>query len=59
MRHMIAGSFAGAAEHVLCYPIDTIKTHMQAAQGIKASFKETASFIVQLEGGWRLWNGAR
>ena len=45
IRHMLAGSFAGAAEHVLCYPIDTIKTHMQASKGFKASFKKTATLI--------------
>ena len=26
--HMIAGSFAGLAEHVLILPIDNIKTHV-------------------------------
>lgn len=27
--HMIAGSIAGLAEHVLILPIDNIKTHIQ------------------------------
>lgn len=29
-HHCIAGSVAGVAEHVLLYPVDTIKTHMQS-----------------------------
>eukprot|EP01100_Stratorugosa_tubuloviscum_P007349 TRINITY_DN3067_c0_g2_i2.p1 TRINITY_DN3067_c0_g2~~TRINITY_DN3067_c0_g2_i2.p1 ORF type:complete len:299 (+),score=131.32 TRINITY_DN3067_c0_g2_i2:94-990(+) len=30
ISHLIAGAIAGTAEHVGMYPIDTIKTHMQA-----------------------------
>jgi len=30
LHHCIAGSIAGVAEHTLLYPVDTIKTHMQA-----------------------------
>jgi solute carrier family 25 iron transporter 28/37 len=30
LHHCIAGSIAGVAEHVLLYPVDTVKTHMQA-----------------------------
>lgn len=30
VRHFIAGAFAGVAEHTGAFPIDTIKTHMQA-----------------------------
>eukprot|EP00918_Siedleckia_nematoides_P046545 GHVU01102019.1.p2 GENE.GHVU01102019.1~~GHVU01102019.1.p2 ORF type:complete len:159 (+),score=29.42 GHVU01102019.1:3899-4375(+) len=29
--HMVAGSMAGASEHLLVYPIDTVKTRVQAA----------------------------
>lgn len=29
-HHCIAGSIAGVAEHTLLYPVDTVKTHMQA-----------------------------
>lgn len=29
--HIIAGSLAGIAEHTSVYPIDTVKTHVQAA----------------------------
>jgi len=30
LHHCIAGSIAGVAEHTLLYPVDTVKTHMQA-----------------------------
>lgn len=30
LHHCVAGSIAGVAEHVLLYPMDTIKTHMQS-----------------------------
>mmetsp|Transcript_19221 Transcript_19221/g.18463 ORF Transcript_19221/g.18463 Transcript_19221/m.18463 type:complete len:430 (-) Transcript_19221:91-1380(-) len=29
-HHCIAGSIAGVGEHVLLYPVDTVKTHMQS-----------------------------
>ena len=32
-QHMIAGSFAGVAEHGIMFPIDTIKTMVQAGGG--------------------------
>jgi hypothetical protein len=32
-KHMIAGSCAGIAEHVGMFPVDTVKTHMQASRG--------------------------
>jgi solute carrier family 25 iron transporter 28/37 len=30
-HHCLAGSLAGVAEHVLVYPLDTVKTHIQCA----------------------------
>jgi len=30
-HHCVAGSLAGVAEHVIVYPIDTVKTHIQCA----------------------------
>ncbi len=30
LHHCVAGSFAGIAEHTLLYPVDTVKTHLQA-----------------------------
>ena len=32
-QHAISGSFAGLAEHALMFPVDTIKTIMQAGTG--------------------------
>ena len=31
--HMASGALAGAAEHTAMFPVDTIKTRMQAAAG--------------------------
>lgn len=33
IHHAIAGSFAGVMEHLAMYPVDTIKTRMQAFRG--------------------------
>ncbi|KAL8435668.1 hypothetical protein ACSSS7_002329 [Eimeria intestinalis] len=33
IHHAVAGSFAGVMEHITMYPIDTIKTRMQAFRG--------------------------
>lgn len=30
LHHCLAGSIAGVAEHTLLFPVDTVKTHMQA-----------------------------
>ena len=35
--HMVAGAFAGAAEHVFMFPIDTVKTRMQVRHFPEAS----------------------
>lgn len=44
VHHMIAGSFAGVAEHFSIYPLDTIKTHKQAVRVGEAA--HTSSFRV-------------
>jgi solute carrier family 25 (mitochondrial iron transporter), member 28/37 len=31
-HHCVAGSLAGVTEHVLVYPLDTVKTHIQCAE---------------------------
>ena len=41
LQHMIAGSFAGVSEHTLMFPIDTIKTMVQAGGGRQARPGET------------------
>ena len=55
--HIIAGSSAGVMEHVAIYPMDTIKTHMQANKQTKSIYN-----IVSLlyKDGWfsRFWKGS-
>lgn len=60
VHHMIAGSFAGVAEHFSIYPLDTIKTHKQAVRVGDAA--HTSSFrlahgIVSEHGFKALWRG--
>ena len=33
LTHVLAGSSAGLAEHILVFPIDTLKTHLQSGRG--------------------------
>ena len=42
VQHMIAGSFAGVAEHGLMFPLDTVKTMVQAAGGREPMAGEVA-----------------
>lgn len=60
MNHMIAGSFAGLAEHISIFPIDTLKTHLQCEKCGESNPMQTwncATRIVQREGIFRLWRG--
>ena len=60
LNHMIAGSFAGLAEHVSIFPIDTLKTHIQCQKCGSMSPMQTfscAQGLVQREGIFRLWRG--
>jgi hypothetical protein len=60
MNHMIAGSFAGLAEHISIFPIDTLKTHLQCERCGESNPIQTwncATRIVQREGIFRLWRG--
>jgi len=52
--HMVAGSFAGAAEHLVVFPFDTMKTFLQAdgARG-RAELRE----LIKTNGVSRLWRG--
>jgi len=36
-QHMIAGSVAGMVEHTVMFPMDTIKTHVQANRVAKTA----------------------
>ena len=48
-KHCFAGSCAGVIEHLAMYPIDTLKTHLQASGG-RLSFSKTAKILYQDEG---------
>jgi len=52
--HMLAGSIAGAAEHLVVFPVDTIKTFLQTEGNTgKQELKE----LVKTHGFRRLWRG--
>ena len=60
INHMVAGSFAGLAEHVAMFPLDTVKTHIQCERCGSASPLKTlqcAKRLVNNEGVMRLWRG--
>ncbi len=52
--HLVAGSLAGAAEHLLVFPLDTAKTFMQAES---AGGKAELQALVKEQGRGRLWRG--
>lgn len=57
---MIAGSVAGCIEHMAMFPVDTVKTHMQAITScpIKAvSLRQAVRSILQTEGPSALYRG--
>jgi len=62
-QHMVAGSFAGMAEHVVTFPFDTIKTHVQAANAdaaggaVRVGWASVARELVGLRGTFFLWRG--
>lgn len=43
VHHMIAGSFAGVAEHALMFPVDTIKTVIQCEGCVTPCVKQQVS----------------
>ena len=58
--HMIAGSLAGIAEHVAVFPIDTVKTHIQAAPAEVVAANGTigtARHIIRQHGVTHLFRG--
>lgn len=57
-KHCIAGATAGIMEHVTLYPIDTVKTHLQAS-GKRMSFTNTARILANEEGLLRFYSGAQ
>jgi solute carrier family 25 iron transporter 28/37 len=61
-HHAIAGSFAGVAEHVSVFPIDTIKTHVQAQRSATAPLTWSSDLVlartlVTQHGVGSLWRG--
>lgn len=61
-HHAIAGSFAGVAEHVSVFPIDTIKTHVQAQRSTTATLTWSSDLVlartlVTQHGVGSLWRG--
>ncbi len=73
VHHMVAGSFAGIAEHTVMFPVDTIKTFVQcqectltagclkqqsqSSSQAALSSLQAATRLVQREGFLRLWRG--
>lgn len=59
--NLIAGAFAGIAEHTLMYPVDAIKTRMQIVQPTPvAVYSGVTNAITKISTteGWRtLWKG--
>jgi solute carrier family 25 iron transporter 28/37 len=58
--HAFAGSMAGLAEHTSVYPVDTIKTHMQAKNSryhSNSNWITVAKDIVAKDGIRRMWRG--
>ncbi|GAX73490.1 hypothetical protein CEUSTIGMA_g942.t1 [Chlamydomonas eustigma] len=59
--HMIAGAVAGTVEHTAMYPIDTIKTRMQAlsqpGQRLHMSMREALRIALRREGVSGLYKG--
>lgn len=58
VKHCIAGSAAGVMEHLALYPVDTIKTHLQASGSTRLNFRRTAQILYAEEGFVRFWKGA-
>ena len=60
-KAMLAGASAGVAEHVVMYPVDTVKTRLQTAQlpgnPHYASVADAARRIIREEGALRLYRG--
>lgn len=57
IKHMIAGSLAGVMEHVGMFPLDTIKTHIQAST-TKLGFWSTTRRLYRENGLSRFYSGA-
>ncbi|KAI5285684.1 Fe(2+) transporter [Ascosphaera acerosa] len=60
-HNMLAGAFAGIAEHSVMYPVDLLKTRMQvlnpSAGGLYSGMSNAVSTISRIEGWRALWRG--
>mmetsp|Transcript_81434 Transcript_81434/g.174336 ORF Transcript_81434/g.174336 Transcript_81434/m.174336 type:complete len:358 (-) Transcript_81434:63-1136(-) len=58
-KHAFAGSCAGVMEHIGMYPLDTVKTHMQALRpdGSRVTLSGVVRGIVQQSGGLGFMRG--
>ncbi|KAF5744475.1 putative mitochondrial carrier protein [Tripterygium wilfordii] len=59
-QFMVAGSIAGSVEHIAMFPVDTVKTHMQALRScpIKSvGFRQAVRSIIQTDGPSALYRG--
>ncbi|KAL1989871.1 hypothetical protein VTN49DRAFT_7068 [Thermomyces lanuginosus] len=60
-HNMLAGAFAGIAEHSVMYPVDLLKTRMQilhpSASGLYTGLTNAVSTIYRIEGWRTLWKG--
>jgi len=60
-HNMLAGAFAGIAEHTVMYPVDLMKTRMQiinpTSGGLYTGISNAVSTIYRLEGLRTLWRG--
>lgn len=61
LQHMGAGALAGMAEHMVMFPVDTIKTRMQSYVALRdfasLSMLNTTRTIISTEGIPALWRG--
>jgi solute carrier family 25 (mitochondrial iron transporter), member 28/37 len=59
-QHMFAGGVAGSFEHIVMFPVDSIKTRLQSyayASGTSGGMLRTTRAIVAAEGPAALWRG--
>jgi len=56
-QHAVAGSCAGVMEHISMYPMDTVKTHMQASP-VRLSIGEAAQAVLRNQGTSGLMRGS-
>merc|ERR1712183_726037 len=51
--HLVAGSAAGSAEHVVMYPIDIVKTRLQSLKNVPYKSTTDALWTMVKEGGFK------